>query len=435
MLSTSRRTFLGTAGVSAAILPRHVLGGPGYRAPSDRVNIAGIGVGGVGKTYLEGVNSEHIMALCDVDLAFAQPVFHTYPEAKQYQDFRIMLDELPEIDAVVIGTPDHSHAVIAMEAMERGKHVYCAKPLTRTMGESRRMLESARKTGVATQMSTQRNAENSHRKIAEWIEQGAIGDVHEVHIWSNRPIWPQGVERPRESPSCPGTLDWDLWIGPAVWRPYHPAYHPFKFRGWYDFGSGALGDMGCHHFDPVFRALKLKTPHTVHASSTRLWDETFPVASIVHYDFPARGAMPPVRVTWYDGKLMPPRPKELDENTPMGNRSGGILFEGSEGKLLVEGIGQNPRLLPESLARSFGDPKETIPRSIGHYKEWIRACQGGEPAGVHFEYGAPLTEVVLLGNVAIRTGKVLHWNPDRMTFGNPEADALISEPYRHGWSL
>ena len=346
-----------------------------------------------------------------------------------------MLDELPDIDAVVIGTPDHSHAVIAMEALRRGKHVYCAKPVTRTVGEARILTEYAVKTGLATQMSTQQNATEEHRLIAEWIQEGAIGDVSEVQIWSNRPIWPQGIERPGEVPACPGTLDWDLWIGPAQWRPYHPAYHPFKFRGWYDFGTGALGDMGCHHFDPVFRALKLGHPTTVHASSTRLFDETFPVATIVHYDFPARAGMVPVRVTWYDGKLQPPRPKELDESIRMGGNSGGILFIGTEGKLMVDDTSKNPRLLPESLSRSYGKPKAVIPRSIGHYKEWIAACQGGEHAGVHFEYGGPLTEAVMLGNVAVRTGKTLHWDPKNMTCGSPEADALLSEPYRYGWSL
>jgi len=285
-------------------------------------------------------------------------------------------------------------------------------------------------------MSTQANAAEDHRILAEWIWDGAIGDIREVHIWSNRPIWPQGVEAPVTVPSCPPTLDWGLWIGPAPYRPYHPAYHPFKFRGWYDFGTGALGDMGCHQFDPVFKALKLGQPNSVYASSTELYEHSYPKASIVYYDFPARENMPPAQITWYDGGLKPERPEALEASRQFGDWSGGILFVGESGSIITSAVGRHPRIIPESKMQAYNRPPETLPRSEGHYKEWITACKGGEPAGANFDYGGPLTEVVLLGNAAVRAQKRLYWDAKTLTFtNNEEANELLQEPYHNGWSL
>jgi predicted dehydrogenase len=432
-----RRRFLGDAIAAAAtvsILPRHVFGGPGFVAPSDQLVVAGVGVGGMGKIYLQNCATENIAVLCDVDHGFAAPVFATYPNAKVYADYRRMLDDEKGIDAVVIGTPDHTHAMIAFAAMQRGKHVYCAKPLTRTIQESRRLLAATRESGVATQMSTQGQAEEGPRRLREMIGAGAIGPVHTVHIWSDRPIWPQGIGRPGESRPVPATLDWDLWLGPAPFRPYHEAYHPFRFRGWVDFGTGALGDMGCHAFDPVFRALDLKAPTSVHASSSKRHVETYPSASIVTYDFPARGDKPPVRLTWYDGGLKPARPPELAPGQELA--VDGILFEGEKGKILSGFTGQLPRLLPESEMLHYQPPPQSFLPSIGHYQEWIAACKGGEPAPCRFEWGAPLTEIVLLGNIALQLGRTLYWDAAGSRFVNDEeANARLDLPYREGWTL
>lgn len=434
----SRRRFLrgAVAGSAFVLVSRHVLGGPGVSPPSEKLNIAGVGIGGVGKAYISSVASENIAALCDVDAEYSAPVFGEYPKAKIYNDYRVMLDKQKDIDAVVIGTPDHTHAVIAVEAMRRGKHVYCAKPLTRRVYESRVLTEEARKAGVATQMSTQMNASEDHRLLEEWIGDGAIGDVSEVHIWSNRPIWPQGIDRPKDKPATPEGLDWDLWLGPAPWRPYHPAYVPSNWRGWWDFGTGALGDMGCHGFDPIVKALKLGAPTSVQASSTAVNKETYPSGSIVHYDFGARGERCAVQVTWYDGGLMPRRPAELEEGRKMSDGNGGILFVGSEGKILCGGVGNSPRLIPEMRMKEYVKPDKTLWRSPGHYKEWIIACKGGRPAAVNFDYGGPLTETVLLGNLAIRTKKKLYWDAENMKIVNDsEANALLRAPYREGWKL
>lgn len=432
-----RRDFVKTAAVASAamIVPRHVLG-RGMVAPSEKLNLAGIGVGGVGKSYLQNLESEAIIALCDVDLEFAKPVFEKYPQARRFQDFREMLDAMPEIDGVVIGTPDHTHTVIALEALRRQKHIYCAKPMTRTIAESRIVTDLAKKTGVATQMSIQMNALEDHRLLAEWIADGAIGDVHEVHIWSNRPIWPQGIERPQEIPSTPPNFDWDLWIGPAPFRPYHPAYHPFKFRGWHDFGTGALGDMGCHQFDPAVKALKLGQPTSIFASSTALFEETYPLASIIHYDFPSRENRTAVKVTWYDGGLKPERPMELEPGREFGEWNGGILWIGDKGKILSDATGQSPRLLPESRMKAFKRPPKVLPRSIGHYEEWIAACKGGAAAGADFSYGGPLTELVLLGNIAVRLKKRLYWDgPAQKFINDDDANKYLAESYHNGWSL
>src|ERR1051325_8366128 len=316
--SFTRRKFLRTAaavGTGISIVPRHVLGGAGNVPPSEKLNIAGIGIGGQGRADLEELKNQNIVALCDVDWEYAAPVFNRYPAAKRYKDFREMLDKEKSIDAVVVATPDHIHAVASMTAIKHGKHVYCEKPLTRTVTEARRLAEPAKEAKVATQRGNQGGGFEGNRLIKEWIWGGVIGPVREVHVWSDRPthrgkapLWcPQGIDRPTDTPPVPATLDWDLWLGPAPARPYHPAYLPFKWRGWWDFGSGALGDIGCHAFDAGFRALQLAHPRVVRASPARVNKKPYPVAAMVTYEFPARGEMPPVKLIWYDGGLRPPR--------------------------------------------------------------------------------------------------------------------------------
>ena len=436
----NRRQFLGgTAATVAAftIVPRHVLGGTGKTPPSEKLNIAGIGVGGMGKNNIDAVSSENIVALCDVDDKYAAKTFEKYPKAKKYRDFRRMLEKQKDIDAVIIATPDHTHAVIAVEAMKRGKHVYCQKPLTRTVYEARVLTEAARNDKVATQMGNQGHSGEGVRLICEWIWDGAIGPVREVHAWTNRPVWPQGIDRPKETPPVPPTLDWNLWLGPAPYRPYHPAYLPFKWRGWWDFGTGALGDMACHVIDPIFAALKLRYPTSVEASSTKVNSETAPLASIVRYQFPARGDMPPVKLTWYDGGLMPPRPQELEPARRLNRGGSGVIFVGDKGKLMCGEYGDGPRLIPEAKMKEYERPPKTIPRVIGtHEQDWVRACKGGKPACSNFDYAGPLTETVVMGNLAIRSGKKLDWDGQNMKVTNvPEANEYVHYKYRQGWNL
>lgn len=442
----SRRDFIGAAATAAAftIVPRHVLGGSGNTPPSEKLNIAGIGVGGQGAGDLGNLSSQNIVALCDVDWRRAAGTFRRYPKARKYHDFRKMLEkEDKNIDAVVVATPDHIHAPASMAAMKRGKHVYCEKPLTHSVYEARQMAEAARKYKVATQMGNQGQASEQARLLSEYIWDGAIGPVREVHVWTDRPLrglssvyWPQGVERPKETPPVPDTLDWDLWLGPAPKRPYHPAYVPFKWRGWWDFGTGALGDIGCHALSPVFKALKLGAPTSVEAVSTLVNKETYPVASAVHYQFPARGDMPPVKLTWYDGGMRPPRPDELENDRQMGTN--GALFIGDKGKML------GGRLIPDARMKEYKKPPKTLPRSPGHHQEWIDACKGGKPAGSNFvDHAGPLAEAVLLGNVALRPelkekmnrAKLLWDGPNLKITNVPEANKFLHYEYREGWTL
>jgi predicted dehydrogenase len=428
----SRRDFMAAAAFT--VLPSYVLGRNGNAAPSNKLNIAGVGVGGVGRAYIQSVSSENIVALCDVDEKYAANTYKLYPKAKIYRDFRKMLETDKSIDAVVIGTPDHVHAVVASTAIKMGKHVYCAKPLTKTIYEARMLVKTAREAKVSTQMSVQSDASEADRILCEWIWDGAIGPVHEVHVWSNRPIWPQGIERPKDTPPVPEGLDWDKWMGPAPYRPYHPAYVPFKWRGWWDFGTGALGDMGCHTLDHICKALKLGPPASVHANSTKLFPETAPSASMVHYDFPAREDMPAVKLTWYDGGLKPRRPDGLADSQKLDAE--GLIFVGEQGSMLCGFTGENPILIPETRMKEYKRPPRTLPRSIGHYKEWIEACKGGEPAGCNFDIGGPLTEIVLLGNIAIRTGEKLNWDSENMKITNvPDANDYLHYKYREGWTL
>jgi len=447
-----RREFLPRAAAALAgftILPRHVLGGRACQAPSDKLNIAGVGVGAMGGNYLRNCESENIVALCDVDFDFASKTFQRYPTARTYRDYRKLLETEKNIDAVIIGTPDHTHAVVGIAALQLRKHLYCAKPLTRTLAEVRALARAAREAQVATQMSVQSCASEASAAVCDWIWSGAIGAVREVHVWSNRPIWPQGCLRPKETPPAPASLDWDLWLGPAPARPYHPAYHPFSWRGWWDFGTGALGDMACHAFHTIFRALKLGHPARVHASSSFIVQtfpeggrlrpravptpESAPMASLVTWDFPAREGLPPLRMTWYDGGIKPPRPPELPPSEPL--RSDGVLYLGNMG-VLLSGFSGGPRLLPEEKMKALEPPPRLAPRTTGHYQEWIAACKGGPPAHCHFDFGSLLTETALLGVAAIRTGKDLLWDAANARFTNdPEANQYLQPPYRAGWSL
>jgi len=444
----SRRRFVGSAAAAAAfsVVPRHVLGGPRHVAPSEKLNIAGIGVGGRGAADLRGVEGESIVALCDVDWRSAAGTFRRYPDAKRYRDFREMLDkEDRAIDAVVVATPDHVHAVASMAAIKRGKHVYCEKPLTRTVHEARALAEAAREAKVATQMGNQGMAFEGNRLIKEWLWGGAIGPVREVHVWSDRPThqgklplwWAQGIDRPKDTPPVPDHLNWDLWLGPAPYRPYHPAYVPFRWRGWWDFGSGGLGDMGIHNLAPVFTALKLGAPTSVHASSTAVHEETLPLACTVHYEFPARGDRPAVTLHWYDGGLIAARPAELEDNREL-PREDGLIFVGDRGKILVTGWGGNsPRLIPEAKMKAYKLPPKSLPRSIGHYAEWIKACKEGTPTESSFAFAGPMTEAVLLGTIAVRLGgRTLLWDSERKKVTNsPRANAYLHYPYRTSWTL
>jgi len=448
----TRREFIGRSAATAAgfmIIPRRVLGGTGYKAPSDMLNIGCIGVGGKGSSDIRSVSSENIVALCDVDdrqmVDFLNSEHNTpeqkarYEKANKYKDFRMLLEKERNIDAVTVSTPDHTHAVIAMNVIKRGKHVFVQKPLTHSIKEARLLAQAAKEAGIVSQMGNQGHAGEGGRLINEWIWDGAIGDVREVHCWTNRPIWPQGIEAPKETPAVPKELDWDIWLGPAPYRPYHPAYHPFSWRGWWDFGTGALGDMGAHILDHPFWALKLGHPQCVQASSTQFTEDSYPVAEVVTYDFPARGKMPPVRLKWYDGGIMPPRPDELEDGRMMGDSGGGGLFVGDKGKLMYSTYGRNPRIIPESKMRKYQRPEKTIPRSPGIHEEWVEAIKKGQKSTTDFSYSGTLTEVMLLGNVAVGAKEYktkLEWDEENMEFKNlPEANEFIHAEYRQGWSL
>ena len=437
----SRRKFMGSAAMATAafnIVPRHVLGGVNYIAPSEKLNIAGIGVGGQGAVDLNGVSSENIVALCDVDDERARGTYEKYPQAKRYRDYRVMLDKQKDIDAVVVATPDHMHAIITMAAIRMGKHVYCEKPLTHTVYEARMITQAAREAGVATQMGNQGRSGNSIRLIKEWIQDDAIGAVREVHCWTDRPKgwWPQGINRPTQTVPVPSTLDWDLWLGVAPYRPFHPDYMPFKWRGWWDFGCGALGDLGCHILDVPFWALELTAPTSIESHSTSVNDETGPEAETIEYEFPARDGKPPVKLTWYDGGRMPPRPVELEEGRKMGDNNGGVLLVGEKATIMSGCFGDGARIIPEAKMKAYKKPPQTLTRSKGHYTDWILACKGGDPASSNFDYAGPLTETTLLGNVAVRAGCKLYWDSKQMKFtNNKDANKYVHFEYRKGWSL
>jgi len=443
----SRREFMGKLAASTAaitIVPSHVLG---RNAPSNKLNIAMIGAGGRARANLNGVESENIVALCDVDNERAKNIFDAHPRAKKYKDFRIMLDEMDKsIDAVIVSTPDHTHAVAVMRAIKMGKHVYCEKPLAHSIYEVRQITEAARKHKVQTQMGNQGHSSEQIRMMCEWISDGAIGEVRKVYAWSSRPsggaAFAVNMKRPEDTPPVPEGLDWDLWLGPAPYRPYHPDYLPFKWRGWIDFGTGALGDMGCHILDPAFWALNLGQADTIEVEATttqyvpEIMEETYPVASIVRYKFPARGKMPPVELTWSDGRLRPPRPDDMEINRNFADE--GALLIGQNGNIIHDSHGASGlRIVPESKMKAYELPPETLPRSKGHHQDWILACKGAKPASANFNYGGPLTEMALLGVLAIRNqNRKLIWDVKNMRItNNKEADKYVKPQFRDGWTL
>ena len=506
--SVPRREFLARSAAAAigfSIVPRRVLGGAGYIPPSDKVNIAFIGVGSQGlRVMLRFLKQPDVqgVAVCDPDkmstnfpqwdahefcksvrkllgvesgwdwLSPDEPIQLThalhvtsgiagrepcqkivdayyatqqrsgeYHGCAAYSDFRELLEKQKDVDAVVVCTTDNLHAAVSAAAMLKRKHVFCQKPLTHTVYEARRVAEIARQTGVATQIAVANQASEDTRLLCEWIWAGAIGPVREVMNWSSRPFWPQGLERPNGADPVPQGLDWDLWLGPAADRSFNRAYVPFVWRGWADFGCGALGDMGSYSFDTIFRVLKLEAPLSVEASSTERYDETYPLASIIRYEFAARGSMPPVKFTWYDGGLKPPRPEELEENRPFKvegeDGDEGLLFVGDRGKILCGFNGASPRLIPEPKMNSYQPPPKTLPRSSGNEREWLDACKGSavKPGG-NFEFSGMVTETLLLGNVAARAGQKLSWDRSNMTVTNlNSAQKYIRPERRRGWEL
>ena len=398
-------------------MPRHVLGGPGHLAPSERVRLAGIGAGGKGgdDITIHARNGAEIVALCDVDDRRAAPFYAAFPKATRYKDFRRLLDkEAKRIDAVNVGTPDHIHAVATLAAIRSGKHVYCQKPLTHTLVEARTVARAARAAGVITQMGNQGHATEGARLTNEWIQAGVIGEVRELHAWSDRAglWWKNGIGRPTDTPPVPPELDWNLWLGPVRERPYHPAYVPATWKGWWDFGSGALGDMGAHIIDHPVWALGLGAPATVEACTTidgtildggRRNFETYPIASIITFEFPARGGRGPVTLTWYDGGLKPPTPREMARAKGWRRLpDNGVLYIGTKGKMRHGSHGGMPQLMPSELHDEAVKVPQTMKRSPGHYEEWLAACKGGPKPMSNFDYAGPLTEILLLGVLALR---------------------------------
>ena len=511
MVMRTRRRFLtdvAIAGAGLTIVPRHVLG-RGFLAPSDRLNIAAVGVGGQGRTNLVNLATENIVSLCDVDWGYANKGFdgldgditrqqerldhprldaqgrpeppltaverqraaaqiarmkqlksEHLPRAKRYQDYREMLDRQKNIDAVVVATPDHMHATIALAAMDLGKHVYVQKPLTWSVAEARQLARKAKSSGVATQMGNQGHSYDDSRTMVEYIRGGSIGEVREVHVWTNRPLgyWPQGVPRPAPlKPSAdpkwtgpgiearlanalagnyplPEGLAWDLFLGVAPYVEYHPIYHPFNWRGWVDWGVGPIGDMGAHLLDQSMWALELGFPTTIETVSTPFNGVCYPHATMTTYEFPARGGKPAVKLTWYDGGLLPPKPAEMREDEKLAT-SGAILI-GSKGKLVHDTYGLKPRLLPHSLHDAVGKPKELLPRikDEAHEMNWVDAAKGTTPASCPFEYAAHLTEVMLLGIVALRAGKKIEYDAAAMRVVNaPDANQYLAREPRTGW--
>jgi predicted dehydrogenase len=441
----NRRRFLRQAAASGAAvvsLPTLIQTARGQgRSPSDRLNLGIIGVGGRGGDNLKAVAGENIAALCDVDRIRLDAAGGQFPKAKKYTDFRAMLNEQKGLDAVVVSTPDHCHAPASVMAMNRGLHVYCEKPLTHSIGEARVMSETAARKKLVTQMGTGAQSEEDEIRSVEIIRSGALGRIREAHVWTNRPIWPQGQNRPSGEDPVPPHLDWDLWIGPAPMRPYksvyadgpfqgREVYHPFVWRGWWDFGTGALGDIAPHSMNVVFWALELGAPTRVEAESSGMMPEAFPSWSIIHFDFPAGKHHDPLRMTWYDGGKKPSA--EVAEGVAL--KDNGKLFVGQQGKLLLQD--EKPILLPTAKFADYKPPEPTLPRRIEIHKDWIRAIKAGDQTGCHFGYSGPMTEGYLLGNIALRVGRAIEWDATGMKVTNcREAQQYVRRDYRQGWSL
>ena len=430
--SFNRRDFLKTTGLGATVLSGGVwseLAAEDSKSPNERLTIGCIGTANRASANIAEVKDENIVALCDIDKNYLDRASNQFPDARTYVDYRELIDkEQGKIDALVVATADHSHAPATIRAIRNGMHVYCEKPLTHTVHEARVIAEAAMKAGVATQLGTQIHASENYRRVVEMIQSGVVGDVTEVHVWVGKG-W-GGGDRPVSGQVPPATLSWDLWLGPAPNRPFVPArYHPAQWRRWWDFGQGTLGDMACHYMDLPFWALKLRHPTSCETEGPEVHPETCPVGLIVRFEFPEtvlnRGA---IKFTWYDGNMIPK--SVAGEHVP----SSGVMFVGSEGKMFAN-YG-NYKLFPAEKFAGYQPPKPTIPRSIGHHAEWIKACKDGSPTTCNFDYSGALTEAVLLGNVAYRTGKKLEWDAQAMTAPNcPEVDKYIRKEYRVGWEV
>ncbi len=463
-MKTTRRQFLGRTAFAVSafnIVPRHVLGGAGFVPPSEKVNVALVGAGGQGRSNLQALlrmPDVQVIAVADPAESFSLEDFyykglggrlptqaliekHYADKTPNYrcaahEDFRLMLEKEKAVDAVLCATPDHLHAAVSITSMKAKKHVYCEKPLTHNIWEAREVARVTKETGVATQMGNIGHSEEGMRQTCEWIWAGAIGPVREVHAWVSATRWNKSLTgRPPGSPPVPAGLNWDLWLGPREPRPFHPAYFPVQWRDFWAFGGGGMGDFVCHDLDAACWALDLRDPILVDARAAgQMNDEIAPHGELCYWQFGAQGERPPVKATWYDGGLRPPIPEGWpdDENFP----SRGCLFVGDKGTMISPGLGGRPRLLPESKHEAYRPPPKTIARSKGHHRDWIDACKGGPPASSHFEYGARLTELLMLGVLSLRTGSRIHWDAAAMKAkGLPAADAFIRETYRPGWEL
>lgn len=443
----TRRHFLCQATATIAtfsIVPGAVLGLRGQTPPSGKLNIACIGVGGRGGVSVDAAAREYLVALCDVDARRASKTLEKHPRARRYQDFRRMFDEMEKsIDAVTVATPDHTHAVAAMAAIKRGKHVYCEKPLAHSIGEIRALMQAARRHKVVTQLGNQGHSSDTIRSFCEWIQDGAIGNVHTVHAVS-RALHCNISKLPQlqEQHPIPHGLDWDLWLGPAAQRPYHPFYLPGSWRAWSPFGSGAIGDWVCHVVDPSFWALDLGAPKTIRAEAKnydpKAHADTFPAGAVVTYEFPAKGNRGPIKLVWFDGEEKPPRPADLeaDDKVP----ATGAIVMGDKGTIIHGSHGAGGvRLIPDAKMDAYKQrlPAKRIPRVKGHHEDWLNAIKTGGKAGSHFDYGGPLTEIACLGIIAIRMlGQKLEWDAEAMRFANStEATRFVDPPCRSGWAL
>lgn len=443
--SLTRRSFLEKSTLATAVaaaFPAIVRGQKNGVSATNRVNLALVGVGGRGRNAIQALADENFVAFCDVDDDRASETYEKYPDVPTFRDYREMFAALGEkIDAVVITTPDHMHFPIAMTAIAHGKHVYVEKPLTHTVEEARLLTEAARQAGVITQMGNQGHSNEGTRVTKEWIQAGVLGEIREVHSWTNRPIWPQGIKKPSHAefiPVVPKTIDWDLWLGVAPERAYDPAYAPFKWRGWWDFGCGAFGDMACHIMDATFWGLELGSPTALSAFSAKNNDQTCPVSSVVTYEFAARRNQPALTWKWYDGGLTPPFPPDWEEGRSYYKDGSGTIIIGSEASMVNSTYGASPRIFPETKLRKLAPnlPPKTLPRveTSDHHVAWCNAIRDGRQPASNFDYAGPFTETVLLGNAAIRANRRLEFDADKVRFTNVEsANQYLSKSYRPGF--